>query len=369
MYSSKCLASKSPPFSFSKVKASELRHCRSLILSKSRPSLYLPAIMILWGVVTCCMAAIKSYRQLVALRFVVGVLESGFAPGVLLILSSWYKREEQSKRFAVYISAAILSGAFGGLLAGAITKDLEGAHGIRGWRWLFIVEGAASIGWACIARFLLLDFPLTSKYLSEAERRLASERLLVADGSRASDEYRLGPFQAIKRSLANWRVWLFTAGYMVIVGSSTLSYFYPTLVEGLGYESHMAQYMVRPAWILARKCRLKASPDRANLCRGFRMQRLYRLLLRQSLTSSRHHHLKYLPFPLAPLPTLTNPLPLHRLAHHLANQLNPNHHPHQFHSAVHSPDLHNRRAMVLERTLALLRLVNFRVHESRNPRR
>ena len=110
----------------------------SLILSKSKPSVFLPVIMILWGTVTCCMAAIKSYQQLVALRFVVGILEAGFAPGVLLILSSWYKQEEQSKRFAVYISAAILSGAFGGLLAGAITKNLDGTHGIRGWRWLFV---------------------------------------------------------------------------------------------------------------------------------------------------------------------------------------------------------------------------------------
>lgn len=110
----------------------------SLILSKSKPSVFLPIIMILWGTVTCCMAAVKSYKQLVALRFVVGILEAGFAPGVLLILSSWYKQEEQSKRFAVYISAAILSGAFGGLLAGAITKNLDGAHGIRGWRWLFV---------------------------------------------------------------------------------------------------------------------------------------------------------------------------------------------------------------------------------------
>lgn len=200
--------------------------------------------MILWGTVTCCMAAVQSYRQLVALRFVVGILEAGFAPGVLLILSSWYKREEQSKRFAVYISAAILSGAFGGLLAGSITKNLEGAHGIRGWRWLFIVEGVATAGWACVARFLLLDFPLTSKYLSEDERHLASARLLVNEGTRASDEIRLGALQALKRSMTDWRVWLFTAGYMVIVGSSTLSYFYPTLVEGLGYKSYEAQYMV-----------------------------------------------------------------------------------------------------------------------------
>ncbi|KAL8810628.1 MAG: hypothetical protein Q9200_002420 [Gallowayella weberi] len=226
----------------------------NLILSKSRPSVFLPTIMILWGVVTCCMAAVQNYRQLIALRFVVGVLEAGFAPGVLLILSSWYKREEQSKRFAVYISAAILSGAFGGLLAGSITKNLEGSHGIRGWRWLFIVEGSATVGWACISHFLLLDFPLTSKYLSEEERRLASERLLAGDGACANDEHRLGPLQAVIKSLSNWRVWLFTAGYMVIVGSSTLSYFYPTLVEGLGYKSNKAQYMTVPIYAVAFVC-------------------------------------------------------------------------------------------------------------------
>lgn len=113
----------------------------NMILVRSRPSRYLPAIMAIWGGLTCCMAAIQTYHQLIVLRIFVGVLESGFAPGILLIISSWYKREEQSKRFAVFISAAILSGAFGGLLAGAITGGLEGAHGIRGWRWLFIVEG------------------------------------------------------------------------------------------------------------------------------------------------------------------------------------------------------------------------------------
>jgi MFS family permease len=113
----------------------------NMILVRSRPSRYLPAIMVVWGGLTCAMAAIKTYHHLLILRVFVGILEAGFAPGILLIISSWYKRTEQSKRFAVFISAAILSGAFGGLLAGAITGGLEGAHGLRGWRWLFIVEG------------------------------------------------------------------------------------------------------------------------------------------------------------------------------------------------------------------------------------
>jgi MFS family permease len=61
----------------------------NLILSRTRPSVFLPVIMILWGAVTCCMALVKDYKHLVALRLIVGILEAGFAPGILLIISSW----------------------------------------------------------------------------------------------------------------------------------------------------------------------------------------------------------------------------------------------------------------------------------------
>ena len=101
--------------------------------------------MFAWGIVTIGMGFINSFGALVGIRAVVGLLEAGFAPGILLLLSSWYKPAEQAKRFAVYISAAILSGAFGGLIAGAISDNLHGAHGLAGWRWLFIVEGAATV--------------------------------------------------------------------------------------------------------------------------------------------------------------------------------------------------------------------------------
>jgi MFS family permease len=109
----------------------------NMILVKiGKPSIFLPVIMFVWGIVTIGMAFVNSYEGLIAFRVVIGCLEAGFAPGVLLILSSWYKRAEQARRFAVYISAAILSGAFGGLIAGGITGGLDGAHGLAGWRWL-----------------------------------------------------------------------------------------------------------------------------------------------------------------------------------------------------------------------------------------
>jgi len=111
----------------------------NMILSRSRPSLYLPGIMLVWGVVGGLFAVIQSYEGLVVARFFLvrsilnpsiflltfshqGCVESGFFPGVLFFLSSWYRKKELAKRMAWFYSAAIISGAFGGLLAGAITE-------------------------------------------------------------------------------------------------------------------------------------------------------------------------------------------------------------------------------------------------------
>ncbi|KAJ5994232.1 hypothetical protein N7451_009956 [Penicillium sp. IBT 35674x] len=206
----------------------------NLVLARTRPSIFLPAIMIVWGVLTCLMSVIKNYTHLIVLRILVGSAEAGFAPGVLLVLSSWYKRTEQSKRFGVYISAAVLSGAFGSLIAAGIMDGLEGAHGLRGWRWLFIVEGAATIGCALISLFILPDFPATSKSLSDRERHVAVARLATENVTAVTEDTALlSNWGAVKVAVRDWRTWVFVIGYMVIVGSSTLTYFYPTLVKGL----------------------------------------------------------------------------------------------------------------------------------------
>lgn len=186
-----------------------------MILVRTRPSLYLPAIMAIWGALTCVMAVVKTYHHLIVLRIIVGVMEAGFAPGVLLIISSWYRRNEQSKRFAVFMSAAILSGAFGSLIAGAITGGLEGSHGIRGWRWLFIVEGAVTAGWAIISKFLLLDFPATSSQLSEREREIAVARLQADTVVVRRGDEKMGTMQSFLLALKDWRTWGFIIGYMV----------------------------------------------------------------------------------------------------------------------------------------------------------
>lgn len=195
-----------------------------MILVRTRPSLYLPAIMAIWGTLTCVMSVVQNYHHLIILRIFVGVMESGFAPGVLLIISSWYRRNEQSKRFAVFMSAAILSGAFGSLIAGAITDGLEGSHGIRGWRWLFIVEGAVTAGWAIVAVFLLLDFPATSSQLSEREREIAVARLQADTVVVRRGDEKIGTMQSFMLAMKDWRTWGFIIGYMVTINTSIFSF-------------------------------------------------------------------------------------------------------------------------------------------------
>ncbi|KAF9871058.1 hypothetical protein CkaCkLH20_11475 [Colletotrichum karsti] len=224
----------------------------NMILSRSRPSRFIPIIMVIWGVICAATGAVKSWEQLVGIRLVLGISEAGFSPAVMFIISSWYRKSEQSKRFVVFHSAGIASGAFGSILAGAITAGMDGALGMEGWRWLFIIEGVATVAFAFVVPFVLLDYPLTSKRLTQDERLLAYSRL-QADGitSRNDDNEQLGHWKALCVAVTNWRIVPLTLGSMTIIGSMSLAYFYPTFTELLGYSRRDAQYMTAPIYGVA----------------------------------------------------------------------------------------------------------------------
>ena len=104
----------------------------NLLLTKVRPCC-------LWGVVSTCNAAARSFTHLVVIRFFLGFVEAPFFPGAIFLMSSWYTRAELTRRVAWFYSGHALANMFGGLLGAAILGDLEGDLGIAGWRWLFIV--------------------------------------------------------------------------------------------------------------------------------------------------------------------------------------------------------------------------------------
>ena len=117
-----------------------------MILSRTRPSLWIPTLMILWGSALALTALVRTPAQLIGMRFLLGATQAGFSPAVIFMISTWYCRHEQSKRFMCYLSAGILSGAFGGVVAGGIVEGLDGAGGVAGWQWCVLIVGELSVG-------------------------------------------------------------------------------------------------------------------------------------------------------------------------------------------------------------------------------
>lgn len=141
----------------------------NLLMKKFNPHVWLSGCILAFGIVMVGQAFVKSYSGLIATRFFLGLAEAGIFPGSFYLISFWYKREESQKRFTVYWSSVILAGAFGGLLATAISK-MDGMRGLAAWQWIFLLEGLASIIVGLFAFFLVCDFPKEASWLTPEEK-------------------------------------------------------------------------------------------------------------------------------------------------------------------------------------------------------
>lgn len=123
---------------------------------------------------------------------------------------------------------------------------------MRGWRWLYLIEGVCTIGFAILFKFVLLDFPETTKRFSLEERQLAAVRMMHDRNTTAVRHgTKLTHWQAVKAAFADPRTYVFTLLFVMDLGSCTISYFIPTIVREMGYASVTAQYMTIPIWMVA----------------------------------------------------------------------------------------------------------------------
>ncbi|EME80774.1 uncharacterized protein MYCFIDRAFT_35652 [Pseudocercospora fijiensis CIRAD86] len=242
----------------------------NLILTRVRPSLYLPALAVGWGGIAASMAGCNNWHQLAGVRFALGVIEScfnieaGFAPGIAFYLSCWYKRYELARRFSWYYTAVACAGIVSGLLAGLITKNLDGARGIAGWRWLFIIEGVGleecvvgSYAVGTVVWFFMADYPSTTRWLTPEERMLAAQRMAYDGiGSTQGTEEQVKEWTAFKMTISDWKVWALALMYALLTGSQTMQYFIPTLVGVFGWKGWQGQYHSIPPYALALVCTL-----------------------------------------------------------------------------------------------------------------
>ncbi|GAA90912.1 MFS nicotinic acid transporter Tna1 [Aspergillus luchuensis IFO 4308] len=148
----------------------------NLILQKVRPSIWIPSLMVAWGTVMTLMGIVTNYHGLLIARIFLGATEAGIYPGVAYYITMWYSRHEAQFRQALCFSAASIAGAFSGLLAFAIGK-MNGVGGYSGWRWIFIIEGLATVVVAVMSYFFLYDYPDTASFLTRDERAWILRRL------------------------------------------------------------------------------------------------------------------------------------------------------------------------------------------------
>ncbi|KAG1871251.1 MFS general substrate transporter [Suillus subalutaceus] len=216
----------------------------NIALKLFRPSRWIPTIMIAWGLVMTLMCLVDSFRSLVVARLFLGLTEAGLFPGVTYYISLWYPRSEQSKRIAIFFSAATVAGAFGGLLAYGI-EHMEGIGGLHGWQWIVCFH-VSTLLVACLSFFLMHDYPETAKFLTETERAYVID-MLKQDANNLATHYHI---RFVLQAMKDYKTYIQVLIYMgLLVPVYAIALFTPTIINELGYSAAHAQLLSAPPFL------------------------------------------------------------------------------------------------------------------------
>ena len=147
----------------------------NILMHKLGARIWIARIMITWGLLSAVFVFVKTPAQFYILRFLLGLAEAGFYPGVILYLTYWFPSHRRAKIIAVFMSAIPVSGIFGNPLSGWIMQSFHSNQGLAGWQWMFLIEAIPAIAIG-IATILYLDNGIANaKWLSEREKRLLTD--------------------------------------------------------------------------------------------------------------------------------------------------------------------------------------------------
>jgi MFS family permease len=189
----------------------------NLMLKKLGARRWIGPIMIVWGLISSASMFATTPVLFYTLRFLLGMVESGFFPGVVLYLTFWYPGAHLARTISLFMSAIALSGAFGSPLSGWIMAQTHHAGGLAGWQWLFLLEGMPSVVVGIVALFYLHDGPQSAPWLADEERAILIKRLAEDDARKRSEGRSKQNFADVFRSPS---VWLFCLVYFGIIAAN-----------------------------------------------------------------------------------------------------------------------------------------------------
>jgi MFS family permease len=200
----------------------------NVILHKVGARNWLARIMLTWAVISASFVFVKSPTTFYVLRFLLGVAEAGFAPGVILYLTYWFPAARRAKALSLFFMAIPLAGIVGGPLSGYIMHAFQGMHGLAGWKWLFMLEALPSLFLGVAILFYLDNGIAGAKWLTDEEKALLKRNV-------EKDNAQTVKHVSIRAFIGDRRLWLMAAIYFcVVMGQYGLTFWLPTIIRRTG---------------------------------------------------------------------------------------------------------------------------------------
>ncbi|MEO0319025.1 MAG: hypothetical protein RL404_2702 [Pseudomonadota bacterium] len=201
----------------------------NIILHKVGARVWIGRIMITWGFLSAAMMYVSSPEMFYVMRFLLGIAEAGFFPGIILYLTYWYPAHRRGRMTAMFMTGIALSGVIGGPLSGAIMKHAHGINGLSGWQWMFVLEGLPSVVMGVVVILALKDRIVDAHWLTEEEKTLLIGNIAAEDATKEDHN--------ILHVMGSGRVWLCAAIYFsYVMGLYGVSFWMPTIIKGMGYS-------------------------------------------------------------------------------------------------------------------------------------
>ncbi|MEC5406206.1 MFS transporter [Paraburkholderia sp. MPAMCS5] len=201
----------------------------NLLLHRLGARRWIARIMVTWAVLSLATAWVTTPYMFYAVRFLLGIAEAGFFPGMILYLTYWFPAQRRGKMTAVLMAGNPVSGIVGGPLSGFIMHTFAGTAGFTGWQWLFVIEALPAVLLGIIVYFLLDDRVETATWLDDSEKALIAREI----GNDAS----VRTHGSVKDVFTSARVWLLCLIlFGIIMGSYAIGFWQPTIIKGSGVK-------------------------------------------------------------------------------------------------------------------------------------
>jgi MFS transporter, ACS family, tartrate transporter len=210
----------------------------NVILARVGARVWIARIMITWGIVSGLMAATSGAASFLTLRFLLGVAEAGFFPGIIYYLSTWFPSAWRARVISALFLAQPVSNALAAILSGAIL-EMDGILGLKGWQWVFIIESIPAIVLAFVVLIQMTDRPAQARWLSEGERTWL-EGELAAEQRQIEARGKLNLWQ----SLTDRRVLILSMIYLgMMTATYGITFFLPQIIKGFGLSNLMTGFV------------------------------------------------------------------------------------------------------------------------------